>query len=351
MKGWILYRDKEESLRPEAFEVRRFMEVAKEMDIELQVLAPEQFDLVVTRDDRKSVLVDGQETALPDFLLPRMGASTTYFALAVIRHLERLGVQTFNTSESIEVVKDKLYSHQILAQSNLPAAKTMLAKFPVDIDRIEQHLGYPVVVKTISGSQGTGIFLSENRRSLEDLMELVSATRSNVNIILQEFIESSRGRDLRVITVGGRAVACMQRIAQDGSFKANVSRGGRAEPFDITPEIEWLSTEVSRLLGLDIAGIDLLFDGDHYRICEANSSPGFQGIESCLPVSVPHEVFSFVAVWLGQLEFLSKASKVVMAGPNVVAEPPSELMKGDNNQEGGIATAIADDPVISGSPK
>ncbi len=331
MKGWILYRDKEESLRPEAFEVRRFMDVAEEMDIELQVLAPEQFDLVVTRDDRKSVLVDGQETALPDFLLPRMGASTTYFALAVIRHLERLGVQTFNTSESIEVVKDKLYSHQILAQSNLPVAKTMLAKFPVDIERIEQHLGYPVVVKTISGSQGTGIFLCEDRRSLEDLMELVSATRSNVNIILQEFIESSRGRDLRVITVGGRAVACMQRVAQDGSFKANVSRGGRAEPFDITPEIEWLSTEVSRLLGLDIAGIDLLFDRDHYRICEANSSPGFQGIESCLPVSVPHEVFSFVAVRLGQLDFLSKASKVVMAGPNVVAELPSEMMNGDNN--------------------
>ncbi len=331
MKGWILYRDKEESLRPEAFEVRRFMDVAEEMDIELQVLAPEQFDLVVTRDDRKSVLVDGQETALPDFLLPRMGASTTYFALAVIRHLERLGVQTFNTSESIEVVKDKLYSHQILAQSNLPVAKTMLAKFPVDIERIEQHLGYPVVVKTISGSQGTGIFLCEDRRSLEDLMELVNATRSNVNIILQEFIESSRGRDLRVITVGGRAVACMQRVAQDGSFKANVSRGGRAEPFDITPEIEWVSTEVSRLLGLDIAGIDLLFDRDHYRICEANSSPGFQGIESCLPVSVPHEVFSFVAVRLGQLDFLSKASKVVMAGPNVVAEPPSEMMNGENN--------------------
>ena len=331
MKCWILYRDKEESLRPEAFEVRRFMDVAEEMDIELQVLAPEQFDLVVTRDDRKSVLVDGQETALPDFLLPRMGASTTYFALAVIRHLERLGVQTFNTSESIEVVKDKLYSHQILAQSNLPVAKTMLAKFPVDIERIEQHLGYPVVVKTISGSQGTGIFLCEDRRSLEDLMELVNATRSNVNIILQEFIESSRGRDLRVITVGGRAVACMQRVAQDGSFKANVSRGGRAEPFDITPEIEWVSTEVSRLLGLDIAGIDLLFDGDHYRICEANSSPGFQGIESCLPVSVPHEVFSFVAVRLGQLDFLSKASKVVMAGPNVVAEPPSEMMNGENN--------------------
>ena len=320
MKGWILYKDATDTLRPEAYEISRFVEVATEMGIELSVLSPEQFDLVVTRDDRKSVLADGQETALPDFLLPRMGASTTYFALAVIRHLERLGVQTFNTSESIEVVKDKLYSHQILAQSNLPVAKTMLAKFPVEVDKVEQSIGFPVVVKTISGSQGTGVFLCENRGSLEDLMELVGATKSNVNIIMQEFIASSRGRDLRVITVGGRAVACMQRVSQDGSFKANISRGGRAEPFDITPEIEWLSTEVARLLGLDIAGIDLLFDGDHYRICEANSSPGFQGMEDCLPVSMPHEVFSFIAVRLGKLEYLSKANREVLAGPNVASE-------------------------------
>jgi len=351
MKGWIIYRDPEDDLRPEAFEIRRFLEVAAEMGIELEVLAPEQFDLVVTRDDRKSVLVDGQETALPEFVLPRMGASTTYFALAVIRHLERLSVQTFNTSESIEVVKDKLYSHQILAQSNLPVAKTMLAKFPVDVDRVEQHLGYPVVVKTISGSQGTGVFLCEDRRSLDDLMELVRATKSNVNIILQEFIESSRGRDLRVITVGGRAVACIQRVAQDGSFKANVSRGGRAEPFDITPEIEWLSTEVSRLLGLDIAGIDLLFDGDHYRICEANSSPGFQGIEDCLPVSIPHEVFSFVAVRLGKLEYLSKASRKVMAGPNVAAEIPTETVVENNLQKVEEAIASVDDSAPSSRPK
>ena len=313
MKGWILYKNSIDSLRAEAYEIHRLIEVAEEMGIDIKVLAPEQFDLVVTRDDRHSILVDGQETALPDFLLPRMGAATTYFALAVIRHLERLGVQTFNTSESIEVVKDKLYSHQILAQSNLPVAKTMLAKFPVDTNRVKQYLGYPVVVKTISGSQGTGVFLCNDQSNLDDLMELVSATNSNVNIILQEFIQSSHGRDLRIITIGGRAVACMQRIACDGSFKANVSRGGRAEPFDITPELEWLSTEVSRLLGLDIAGIDLLFDGDHYRICEANSSPGFQGMESCIPVGMPHEIFSFIAVRLGKMEYLSKASRQVAA--------------------------------------
>ena len=182
-------------------------------------------------------------------------------------------------------------------------------------------------------------------------MELVSATKSNVNIILQEFIESSRGRDLRVITVGGRAVACIQRVAQDGSFKANVSRGGLAEPFDITPEIEWLSTEVSRLLGLDIAGIDLLFDGDHYRICEANSSPGFQGIEDCLPVSMPHEVFSFVAVRLGKLEYLSKASKVVMAGPNVATEARTEAIVEKDIRKIENAIASVDDAETSGRPK
>lgn len=259
MKGWILDKKIAEALQSDVYEMHRFIEVSQEMGLDLEVLAPEQFDLVVTRDDRKSILLDGKETALPDFLLPRMGAATTYFALAVIIHLERLGVQAFNTSESIEVVKDKLYSHQILDQSNLPVAKTMLAKFPVDVLRVEQHLGYPVVVKTISGSQGTGVFSCEDLRSLEDLMELVGATKSNVNIILQEFIESSRGRDLRVLTVGGRAVACMQRVAQDGSWKANVSRGGQAEPFEITPEIERLSTEVSRLLGLDIAGNELDF--------------------------------------------------------------------------------------------
>ena len=230
-------------------------------------------------------------------------------------------------------------------------AKTMLAKFPVDVERVEQHIGYPVVVKTISGSQGTGVFLCEDRSSLEDLMELVSATKSNVNIILQEFIQSSRGRDLRVITVGGRAVACMQRVAQDGSFKANVSRGGRAEPFDITPEIEWLSTEVSRLLGLDVAGIDLLFDGDHYRICEANSSPGFKGIEHCLPVSMPHEIFSFVAVRLGKLEYLAKASRVVMAGPNVVAETPSEPSVEGNSPTVEDPIASVDGAAASRLPK
>lgn len=211
-----------------------------------------------------------------------MGAGTTYFTLAIIRQMERLGIHIVNSSHSIETVKDKLYSQQILAQNNLPVPKTMLVKFPINVDLVELNLGFPVVVKTLSGSQGSGVFLAENKRMFEDLMELIEATNKTSNVILQEFIKASKGIDLRVFTLGGRAIACFKRINKEGGFKANFSAGGSVEPYEITPEIEWLATQTSNILNLDMAGIDLLFDENHFKICEANSSPGFEGLEkSC----------------------------------------------------------------------
>ncbi|WP_048601566.1 ATP-grasp domain-containing protein [Rubeoparvulum massiliense] len=299
MKGWILYRESGANLRPDAYEIHRLVAVAKESGIQLEVFQPEQFELVVTREDRKSIMIDGEVLPLPHFVLPRLGANTTYFALAVIRHLERLGVHTINASHSIEIVRDKLYTQQILAEHNLPVPKTMLVKFPINVSLVEQQLGFPVVVKTLSGSKGNGVFLCESRSSFMDLMEFISSTTSNANIILQEYVATSRGKDLRVFTIGGRVVACMKRSSLDENFKANYSRGGLVEPYPITPEIEWLATETSRILNLDIAGIDLLFDGEHFKICEANSSPGFRGIEQVAPLSIPEEIFNFVRVRLG----------------------------------------------------
>jgi gamma-F420-2:alpha-L-glutamate ligase len=299
MHGWILHNILDAAARPDAYEVRRFQEVAEESGIELRVLRPEQFDLIVTRDDRRSVRVDADVVALPDFLLPRLGAKTTYFALAVIRHLERLGVRSFNRSAAIETVRDKLYTQQILAASDLPFAKTMLVKFPVDADLVEKYLGFPVVVKTISGSRGVGVFLCENRAKFQDLVDLIGAAESAANIILQELVESSFGRDLRVVTVGGRAIACMQRTAKGDGFKANFSAGGSVESHQLTPEIEWLALEASRVFDLDIAGVDLLFEDGHFKICEVNSAPGFRGIEQCCDINVAGEIFEFIRVRLG----------------------------------------------------
>ena len=299
MKGWILYKHSELELKPETYEINRFLEVAEENNIEIEVLTPEQFDLIVTRDDRKSILLDGETVSLPDFLLPRMGAETSYYALAVIRHLESLGVHTFNSSQSIETVKDKLYSHQILAKADIAFPKTMLAKYPLNVDLVEDQFGFPLIVKTLSGSMGSGVFLSGSKSKFIDLMEIIRSTKSNVNFILQEFVSTSMGRDLRVIIIGGRAVACMERVAKEGDFKANFSRGGLVRCFEMTPEIEWLATETARVFGLDIAGIDLLFDGEHFKVCEANSSPGFEGVESCCGIDIAQEMYNFIRVRLG----------------------------------------------------
>lgn len=299
MLGWILYKKNDTEIKPELYEINRLLKAAKEENIEIRVLKPEQIDLVVTREDRKSILVDGKPTALPDFVLPRMGAGTTYFALAVIRHLERLGVKCFNSSNSIDTVKDKLFTQQILAENDLPVPKTMLVKFPVDTDLVEKTIGFPVVIKTLSGSQGKGVFLSENRKNFEDLMQLIEVTNSKVNVILQEFMRDSYGRDLRVFTLGGKAIACMERNSAHDDFKANFSSGGTVKTHPITPEIEWLALEATRILGLDISGVDLLFDGDHFRICEVNSSPGFEGLEQTCDTDIAKEIFHYLKIRLG----------------------------------------------------
>ncbi|WP_407356419.1 RimK family alpha-L-glutamate ligase [Methanolobus sp. WCC5] len=302
MKGWILYKTAQSSLSPEAYEIHRFIDVAKKKGIEIEVVCPDQFDLVVTREDRKSILLDGKTVPLPDFLLPRMGAGTSYFGMAVIRHLERLGVYTVNSAQCIDTVKDKLYSQQILAENNLPVPRTMLGKYPIDDELVEKYLKFPLVVKTLSGSMGKGVFLCESKSQFNDLMGLIHVTNPKLNIILQEFIETSRGKDLRVFVVGGRPIACIERSSSDNNFKANFSRGGQVTELAMTPEIKWLATETAKLFGLEIAGIDLLFDGRHFKVCEANSSPGFKGIESCCDIDVADEIYNFIKIRLGRFE-------------------------------------------------
>jgi len=299
MDGWILYKESEANLKPESYEIECFIQTAKQQKINLNVYKPEQFDLIVTREDRKSLFVDGHPVTLPDFVLPRMGAGTTYFGLSVLRHLEKLGVPCVNSSFSIETVKDKLFTQQILAEKNLPVPKTMLMKFPIDASLVETQIGFPTVIKTISGSQGKGVFLAEKKSQLIDLIQLLEVTDPKFNLILQEFVQSSFGRDLRVFVIGGRVVGCMERTAADLSFKANFSSGGTVHEYEVTPEIEWLATEASRILGLDIAGVDLLFDEDHFKICEVNSSPGFQGLHSCCSVNIPEEIYHYLKIRYG----------------------------------------------------
>ncbi|MFC2159748.1 RimK family alpha-L-glutamate ligase [Actinomycetota bacterium] len=291
MEVWILEKFKDF----DSYTSNRFKEVAEEMNIDLKFVAPEEFDLIVTKEGEKSILYNGSIVNLPDCLIPRIG-TVTYYSLAIIRHFERLGVFILNSSQSMETAKDKLATLQLLATNNIPIPKTMLAKFPINDSIIDKEFTYPLILKTITGSQGKGVFLLEDSDKLSDIATLVEISNDpRINLILQEFISTSKGKDIRVIVIGGRVIGAMLRTAKGKNFKANYSAGGLVERYDLNPAIEWLAIESSRLIGLDIAGVDILFDkDDNYKICEINSYPGFKGFEEATGINVPEEIFNYI---------------------------------------------------------
>ena len=290
MNGWVLYKN----VVSESWETQKLVEEFEKQDIKIRVVNPQDVDIFVSRDDRKSILVAGKARGLPDFVIPRTGSGTTYFIKAIIRHLERLGVVLINGSAAIDTVKDKLYTQQILGESNLPVPKTLLVRHPINIEFVENNIGFPIIVKTLSGSFGTGVFLAENKRQFQDLIKLAELTSKSYNIIVQEFIKDSWGRDIRVFVLNNKVVGCMMRQATDGDFRANITRGGEGIPYQITEEIEWLGGESARLLHLDIAGVDLLFDNGSYRVCEVNSSPGFEGMDKYTNTNIAELIVNFV---------------------------------------------------------
>jgi len=295
LSGWIIHKKE----LGENHEVQRLVDEFKKQQVDIRVVNPKEVDIFVDRDDRKSIIVGGVPSKLPDFVLPRTGSGTTYFIKAIIRHLERLGVTLINGSESIDAVKDKLYSQQILGQSNLPVPKTMLVKHPIDLTLVEKNLSYPMIVKTLSGSYGSGVFMVEDRKQFRQLMKMAELTKPSYNIIIQECIQDSLGKDLRVLVVNGKVVGCMMRQSVDGDFRANITRGGEAIPYQVDEDIEWISGECSRLLNLDIAGVDLLFDDGNYVICEVNSAPGFEGMEKFTKVNVAEKIVNYVVKKIG----------------------------------------------------
>ena len=280
-------------LTTEMYERERFIEEADKYGIDFSLVFADEIDLIVSRDDRKSIRFRNDIVALPDSLLARTGSGTGYFNLSVIRQFERLNVPTIPNSSSIEASKDKMYANQILAQAGLPIPKTMLTRFPCKAELVEKVVGFPCVLKVVTGSHGAGVYLCENAKQFEDLSELISSLDGKTSMIIQEYIKFSEGRDLRVIVVGGRVIGAMQRTSTDGSFKANISRGGKGEPYDVDDEMEMLAIQVAKVLDLDVAGVDLLFHNDGYRICEANSSPGFKGFEQALGINIPQKIFDY----------------------------------------------------------
>lgn len=298
MKIWILCEhENKDSSEPMPYDIGRFVEEGRKKGLQIELRNPSDFELFVDGSSNKKILYNGEPVSVPDFAIPRMLIKDRggYFPLAIIRHLERMGTRVLNNAYSIERVIDKLHTHQILVEHGIPTPATLLGKFPLNLDMVESRIGFPAVVKTLQGTCGTGVFMAKDRQSFKDVMDLISETSSGIQIIFQKFIEASHGRDLRLLVCGGKVLAAMERRAADGGFKANFSTGGSVQAFIPDRVAVDMALRTSKALGLDFAGVDLLFDeGGGYTVCEANAMPDFKGLESCCNVNVPQAVFNML---------------------------------------------------------
>lgn len=293
MQGWILYYKNKDELNEQDSGVNRLLQAAEKKGITLDVFRPEIFDLVLSPAVSQSIFIKGKEKTLPDFIIPRQGSQTSYWGLAVIRYLEAMGVYSCNAADTVEIVKDKWRMHQLLRQNGLPTPQTHLIQYPFTNLLSGNQLTFPLVIKSLSGTEGKGIYLIETENQLVDLLELLEVQGAREPLLLQKFIQSSYGQDLRVFVLGNQALACVKREAREG-FKANFCRGGQVRAYPLTPRIEQLALETAALVNLEIGGIDILLDGEDFQICEANSAPGFKGLETVIGSTIAEQILDYI---------------------------------------------------------
>ncbi|MCB1551141.1 MAG: RimK family alpha-L-glutamate ligase [Alphaproteobacteria bacterium] len=310
MKIWYIWSRETSGNESESYECSRLIEEGRKRGHQVSIYSPTQFKFMVGGEKSQSIFVDSDLQDLPDAVVSRMGSDTTYLGAAVLRYMQRNGVSVVNSPRSIERASDKLLTMQKLADKNIPIPKTIFSKCPVDSVLVAQQIGFPVVVKTLKGTVGVGVYLSENEDSLRDLTELLVHQGADKSpVIFQEFIETSRGRDVRVFCVGGKILACMERKSTDGGFKSNIGRGGVGKPVELTQEAKKIALDACNILELEIAGVDMLYGKDGFKICEVNSAPDFNGLETYCEVNAAEAIYEYIETRVEKDRKIKKAQK------------------------------------------
>ena len=278
---------------PKSYSTRRFKEAALQRGHEVDVLDTLKFaiDLQEGIPDlyfRQKVLSDY------DAVLPRIGASISYYGTAVVRQFQEMDVFCANTAHGITNSRDKLRSLQILSRHHIGIPRTTFVRDRKDVlPAIERVGGAPVVIKLIEGTQGIGVLLAESINAAESIIELLQSQKQNV--LVQKFVAESKGKDIRAQVVGDRVVAAMRRVAQGQEFRSNVHRGGIAEAVELDDQYVETAVRAAQILGLQVAGVDMLEGKNGTQIMEVNSSPGLEGIESCTGLDVAGAIVDYIS--------------------------------------------------------
>jgi len=274
------------------YSTRRLVEAAQERGHDVQVIDTVGCYMNIT-SHRPTIHYRGKQLESFDAVIPRIGASITFYGTAVLRQFEMMGTFPLNESVAVTRSRDKLRSLQLLSRRGIGLPVTGFARQLSDIgDLIEMVGGAPLVVKLLEGTQGIGVVLCETRKAAESVLEAFMGL--NVSIMVQEYIKEAGGADLRCFVVGDKVVAAIKRQAKPGEFRSNLHRGGTAELVKITPEERSVAVRAAKIMGLNVAGVDLLRANHGPAVMEVNSSPGLEGIETSTGKDVAGMIISFL---------------------------------------------------------
>ena len=271
---------------------RRLVEAAETRGHDIDVVDHLRCYINIT-SHRPSVRYKGDDLPVYDAVIPRIGASVTFYGTAVLRQFEMMGCYPVNESVAISRSRDKLRSLQLLARKGIGLPVTVFAHRTNRADEILEMIGgAPVVIKLLEGTQGIGVVLGETEKGAESIIQAFGGV--NTNILVQEFIKEAGGEDIRCVVIGEKVVASMKRKGKEGDFRSNIHRGGSAEKIKITPEERSTAVRAARAMGLNFCGVDLLRSNHGPVVMEVNSSPGLEGIEGATGVDVAGQVIEFI---------------------------------------------------------
>jgi len=274
------------------YSTKRLVEAAQKRGHEIRVIDHSKCDLVIEKKKPK-VLYRGEEITGVNAVIPRIGASVTFYGTAVVRQFEMMNVFTAVESQALVRSRDKLRSLQILSRAGLGLPKTVFTNYSKDVERTLKEVGgAPVIIKLLEGTQGLGVVLAENKKAAVSVIEAFNGLKARV--IVQEFIKESRGEDIRAFVVDGHVVGAMVRTAKEGEFRSNLHRGGSAKVIELTLEEEIAAIKAANAMKLGIAGVDMLRSDRGPLIIEVNSSPGLEGIESATGVDIAGQIIKYI---------------------------------------------------------
>ena len=280
------------SRNPHLYSTQRLIEAAKQRKHNCEVIDPLKCEIIIEKKN-PAVLYKGRPLQDVDAIIPRIGASVTFYGTAVVRQFEMMKVFSVVESQALVRSRDKLRSLQVLSRAGLGMPKTVFSNYTKDVKEVIDYVGgAPLVIKLLEGTQGLGVVLAETNNAAESVLEAFNGLQARV--IVQEFIKEAKGADIRAFIVDGNVVGAMKRQGKEGEFRSNLHRGGTAEIIQLSDDEENAALRAAKALGLGVCGVDMLQSARGPLILEVNSSPGLEGIEAATKKDIAKSIIRFI---------------------------------------------------------